>query len=225
MIRTTLRQSLLTLICLVVGFALVTQLRTYDSILGDVRNLSTEDLSIVIIKLIDENARLESEISQLQQQNAVYAQTQADGSSNLNRLVDDLNRLRVQTGAAQVHGPGVLITVNYALRAADVMALINEIRNAGAEAVAINNQRITAHTTIEEVNGMLLIDDTPQAPPYRVAALGDKNTLMGALNRLGGLLRIWNEIEGVSISIEPSDDLTAPRVANPPTFHYAQPAP
>ena len=225
MSRLLIRQFLFTTMCLLLGFALVTQLRTYDSIVGDVRNLSSEELSIVIIKMIDENARLETEISHIEQQNTFYARTQADGSSNLDQLVDDLNHLRVQTGAAQVQGPGVQITVNYALRAADVLALINEIRNASAEAIAINNQRITAHTSIKEVNGMLLIDDLPQAPPYRIAALGDTNTLMGALNRLGGLLQIWNEIEGVSISIEPGDQLTAPRVTTPLTLRYAQPAP
>jgi uncharacterized protein YlxW (UPF0749 family) len=223
--RAAIRQGLLTLISMLVGFAFVTQIRTYDRITGDVRNLSSEELSILIINLIDENARIESEIAQINQQNAFYARTQSDGSSMLNQLVSDLNQLRGLTGAAQVQGPGVRIVVNYALRAADVMALLNEIRNAGAEAISINNQRITAHTSIEEINGMLLINDTPQAPPYEIAVLGDSNTLMGALNRIGGLIRIWDEIDGVSITIEPSELLTIPRDAAPLQFRFAQPAP
>ncbi len=89
-----------------------------------------------------------------------------------------------------------MITIDYALRAADMLALINEIRNASAEAIAINNQRIIVRSSLDEQNGMLLVDGVPQAPPYVVTALGNSTTLMGALNRIGGLLRIWNEIEG-----------------------------
>ena len=122
-------------------------------------------------------------------------------------------------------GPGVEIKVDYALRAADMLALINEIRNASAEAIAINNQRVIVRTSIDEQNGMLLIDGVPQAPPYVVTALGDNTTLMGALNRIGGLLRIWNEIEGVAVQIEPRDHLTLSRVSAMPTFRYAQPIP
>jgi uncharacterized protein YlxW (UPF0749 family) len=225
MTRTFLRQSLLTIMCIGIGFILVTQLRTYETISSDVRNLSPEERSVVIIGLIDRNNSAEREIETLRAQNADYERAKSDGSSNLQKLVDDLNRLRAQTGAVQVRGTGVLITVDYALRAADVMALINEIRNASAEAIAINNQRIIARTTIDEQNGVLLINGTPQAPPYQVAALGDSNTLMGALNRIGGLLRIWNEIDGVSVRIEPSDNLILPRISSAPAFRYAQPAP
>ena len=72
---------------------------------------------------------------------------------------------------------------------------------------------------------MLLVDGIPQAPPYQIAALGDSNTLMGALNRIGGLLKIWNEIDGVSVRIEASDNLILPRITTPAAFKYAQPAP
>ena len=225
MTRTLLRQSLLTIMCIGIGFILVTQLRTYETISSDVGNLSAEERSVVIIGLIDRNNAAEREIASLQAQNADYERTTSNGTSNLQKLVDDLTRLRAQSGAVQVRGTGVLITVDYALRAADVMALINEIRNASAEAIAINNQRIVTRTTIDEENGVLLVDGIPQAPPYQIAALGDSNTLMGALNRIGGLLKIWNEIDGVSVRIEASDNLILPRITTPAAFKYAQPAP
>ena len=225
MTRTLLRQSLLTIMCIGIGFILVTQLRTYETISSDVGNLSAEERSVVIIGLIDRNNAAEREIASLQAQNDDYKRTTSNGTSNLQKLVDDLTRLRAQSGAVQVRGTGVLITVDYALRAADVMALINEIRNASAEAIAINNQRIVTRTTIDEENGVLLVDGIPQAPPYQIAALGDSNTLMGALNRIGGLLKIWNEIDGVSVRIEASDNLILPRITTPAAFKYAQPAP
>ncbi len=225
MTRAMLRQSLLTLMCIAIGFALVTQLRTYQSITSDVGNLSPEERSVIIIGLIDRNNAAEREIAVLQTQNADYRRTQLNGTSNLDQLVSDLTALRAQTGAVQVRGPGVVITIDYALRASDMLALINEIRNASAEAIAINNQRIIVRSSIDEQNGMLLIDGVPQAPPYVVTALGENTTLMGALNRIGGLLRIWNEIEGVAVQIEPRDDLTLPRISTMPTFRYAQPIP
>lgn len=225
MTRAMLRQSLLTLMCIAIGFALITQLRTYDTITSDVGNLSPEERSVIIIGLIDRNGAAEREIAILQTQNEDYKRTQANGTSNLDQLVYDLTLLRAQTAAVQVRGPGVQITIDYALRAIDMIALINEVRNASAEAIAINNQRIVVRTSIDERDGFLLIDGVAQAPPYVVTALGDSSTLMGALNRIGGLLRIWNEIEGVSVQIAPYDNLTLPRVATVPTFRYAQPIP
>lgn len=222
--RAIIRQATLTIVCAAIGFLLVVQFRTHDSITSDVRNLSPEELSGLISRLIEDNAKTQREITELIDQNATYQRTKDAGTSNLDRLVNDLSRLRAQTGAVQVRGAGVLITLDYALQAGDVMALINEIRNAGAEAIAINNQRIVARTVIEQRDATLYINGLAQSPPYQVAALGDSTTLMGALNRLGGLLRIWSDIYEVAVTIAPSDSLTVPRVP-PPSFRYAQPAP
>ncbi|KPL91424.1 DUF881 domain-containing protein [Herpetosiphon geysericola] len=224
--RGILRQSLLTLMCMLIGFAVVTQLRTYENIANDVVKLSPEQRAELMISLIDRNAATEREINGLRQQNDEYRRTQSNGTSTLDQLAGDLNRYKLHTGAVQVQGAGVTITINYPLRAADVIALTNEVRNASAEAIAINGRRIIARTRIEEDdNAELYIDGEIQHAPYTIQAIGDKETLMGALNRVGGLIRIWNEIDGVDIMIEQTNVITMPRVSNLPEFRYAQPAP
>lgn len=225
MTRYLVRQGMLTLMCLFIGFAIVTQLRTYERLTNDIENMSLEERSGLIIGLIDRKALAEREIDQLKAKNDDYRQAQNNGQSTMGQLVTDLGKWRALNGAVQVQGQGVKIIIDYPLRAADVLALINEIRNAGAEAIAINNHRIVARMPIEEKEGALLLNGNLEAPPYTITVLGDSTTLMGALNRIGGLLRIWNEIDGVSVTIEPSDTLIIPRLPERQPFRFAQPAP
>ncbi|MBP8252872.1 MAG: DUF881 domain-containing protein [Herpetosiphon sp.] len=225
MVRQLARQGLLTLMCLFIGFAIVTQLRTYDKINGDIATMSLEERSNLVISLIDRKGTTQREIDQIKLKNEEYRRAQNNGQSTMSQLVTDLSKWRAINGAVQVRGQGVQIVVDYPLRAADVMALVNEIRNGGAEAIAINNQRIVARTTISETEGVLSINGIVQSAPYTITALGDSQTLMGALNRIGGLIRIWNEIDGVAITIEPRDSLTIPRLPDRQPFRYAQPAP
>ena len=225
MVRQLALQGLLTLMCLFIGFAIVTQLRTYDKINGDIATMSLEERSNLVISLIDRKGTTQREIDQIKLKNEEYRRAQNNGQSTMSQLVTDLSKWRAINGAVQVRGQGVQIVVDYPLRAADVMALVNEIRNGGAEAIAINNQRIVARTTITETEGVLSINGIVQSAPYTITALGDSQTLMGALNRIGGLIRIWNEIDGVAITIEPRDSLTIPRLPDRQPFRYAQPAP
>jgi uncharacterized protein YlxW (UPF0749 family) len=100
-----------------------------------------------------------------------------------------LRTLETVTGYGPVTGPGVRIVVNDApngdttqlVRDEDLATLVDGLWNAGAEAVAVNNQRLTALTAIRNVGITIHVNSRPVSPPYVVRAVGDERTLQARL--------------------------------------------
>jgi uncharacterized protein YlxW (UPF0749 family) len=109
----------------------------------------------------------------------------ADAQSALSRL----RRLQVQTGFVPVTGPGVRIVVDdppegdvtELVRDEHLAKLVDGLWNAGAEAIAINDQRLTVLTSIRNRGPAVRVNSQPVNPPYVVQAIGDVNTLQGNL--------------------------------------------
>ena len=95
------------------------------------------------------------------------------------------------TGYVAVHGPGVVVTLSDApedsegddsedlgaVIDSDVQHAVNGLWQAGAEAVAINDQRLTARSAIRSAAGAILVNYRPLRPPYLVQAIGDPRAL------------------------------------------------
>jgi len=74
----------------------------------------------------------------------------------------------------------------------ELQDLVNELRDATAEAVAVNGMRVVARSAIveREEDGRILVDGQPLNRPYRLQAIGDPDTLAPALERKGGLIAL-----------------------------------
>jgi len=101
----------------------------------------------------------------------------------------------ILSGAVAVHGPGVKLVVNDAKEATvggngnpretsgfsdtgrvkdrDMQRVVNGLWESGAEAIAINGQRLTALSAIRAAGDAILVDNRPLVPPYTVLAVGD----------------------------------------------------
>lgn len=97
------------------------------------------------------------------------------------------DRLEVRTGYVAVRGEGVQVVVSdrpdggELVQDEDLALLVDGLWRAGAEAVAINDQRITVLTGIRNRGTAVLVGGQPVNPPYRVQAIGDKDTLAANL--------------------------------------------
>lgn len=100
-----------------------------------------------------------------------------------------LRRLQVVTGFYPVTGPGVRVVVDdnpdggeiEMVTDADLAKLVNGLFEAGAEAVAINGQRLNPLGSIRNVGTAIHVNTTPLSPPYVVRAIGDSRTLQADL--------------------------------------------
>ncbi|MEU2574210.1 DUF881 domain-containing protein [Streptomyces anulatus] len=104
-------------------------------------------------------------------------------------------------GATPVEGPGVKLIVDDAkdtdqggggprestgfadtgrVRDRDMQRVVNGLWESGAEAIAINGQRLTALSAIRAAGDAILVDNRPLVPPYTVLAVGDGKKLVTA---------------------------------------------
>jgi uncharacterized protein YlxW (UPF0749 family) len=179
-------QVYLTVVCLLLGVLLVLQFRTQEKIARSVAADSSTNQAAMISSLYENNLSLRKEVTTLSAQ--LDEHERSLDKSDLDAMVDNLNKLRIANGLSEVKGPGVEITVVAEIRAEDLQDLINELRNAGAEAIGLNGQRVVAQTAISSLPDGLVIDGVEVALPYSIQAIGSVDTLEKALLRKGGLI-------------------------------------
>lgn len=98
--------------------------------------------------------------------------------------------LKVLSGIVGVAGPGVEIDIaDPGINVGSIVMfdLINELRDAGAEAISINDARVVANTGISEITGGLQIGDRAVLPTYRIKVIGSPGTIVTALRIPGGI--------------------------------------
>ena len=210
----------LTTFCLALGLMLVIQLRSQN----DVRRESqSEDWEYAVVDLIDNNTRLRDEIEDLEIQ---LARLRQEGSSTsvLQSLVNEANQLRIANGLVEVSGPGVEVEASGPITVLDLHDMINELRNAGAEVLALNGQRLVAWSAISTDGVQVTVDGQPVQQPYRLEAIGDSQSLQAALLRPGGLVELLGQSEPrMAITVRPRDKLTIMVYSHPVAFVYAEP--
>jgi uncharacterized protein YlxW (UPF0749 family) len=163
---------------------------------------------------------LQSDIADLRETNAELADRLTLIDEEAQAAATRLQRLEVRTGFLAVHGPGVRVTVDNApnadaqqiVRDSDLALLANGLWTAGAEAISINGQRLTAMTAIRTSGVAVEINSVGIAPPYTVLAIGDTGTLQAGFIdsssglAFDGLARRY----GFTYNMDNDDDLSLP---------------
>jgi len=95
--------------------------------------------------------------------------------------------------------------------ASAISDLLNELRNAGAEAISIGGVRVVASTVVGGPDGSLSVENTALGPRVEVLAIGNPAALTGALTRAGGLVaQLQATYEEVAVEVTPLDAVTVP---------------
>jgi uncharacterized protein YlxW (UPF0749 family) len=145
--------------------ALITQVKE--------RKATLEADRTTLARLRTENTRLETELLRnTEDSGGVLAQRQL---------------LAMRSGTVAVHGPGVEIVVDDAADAqvddrnrvqdGDLQKLVNGLWRAGAEAISINGERLTALSAIRHAGTAITVNFTSLQRPYRILAIGNRETL------------------------------------------------
>ena len=106
---------------------------------------------------------------------------------------------------------GVLDDISkYIVHYNDIIALTNELKNAGAEAISVNGQRIVSSTAITCIGNVIKINDEKVSSPFVIKAIGFPESLKGALTRGGGYLS-YMKLDGIQVSIRQQDNIQIPK--------------
>jgi uncharacterized protein YlxW (UPF0749 family) len=215
-------QLSLFLVALLIGVLLVGQLRS-QARPADIRQLSAGELSALIEQLIDRGSELQRGLAVQREQLREYRVAESQGASALSVTQEELRRVAAFGGLAGVDGQGIILDVTGSLDAIAVNDLINELRNAGAEAIAVNDIRITARSVAIQSAGSLSIDGNPIGPSFTIRAVGSPQGLFSAIERPGGIRTQLELFIAATIEMRESTNLRLPptRVDLAPTV--AQP--
>ena len=163
-------------------------------------------------------------VAALRRETARIQRDQLGSDTSAAGLRQSLTRLRTLTGTVAVTGPGVVVVADNAPGAtssrnevldSDLQKLVNGFWQAGAEAIAIDDQRLTTLSTIRLAGGAITVNAHSLRRPYVVTVVGDRNTLPARFAETSSG-QAWLDLQrqvGLRLSITPQDRLSLPGLA------------
>lgn len=161
---------------LITGFFVAAQIAANTNVNSITSGNDFRVLAVETAELIKNIDKLENENKELSGQRDQLAKVSGESQDAVQK---DINRLKVVTGQTQVTGEGIEVSFDRPLALAELIDLINALRNIGAEAIAVNEERVTAKTGFS---------DQGVNPPVVVKAIGKRELLAQAVSRRGGIL-------------------------------------
>jgi uncharacterized protein YlxW (UPF0749 family) len=162
------------------------------------------------------------------------AAQRSGGAKATQRQLDDLSRL---VGLAGARGPGLKVTLDdsalkdppeggnindLVVHSQDVQAVVNALWRSGAEAAAINGQRLVVTSAVLCVGNTLLLNGTVHSPPYVVTAIGASRDRFDS-DRLVKRLKANATVFGLRLSVERASDVEIPPYRGATKLTYARP--
>ncbi|MBN2261021.1 MAG: DUF881 domain-containing protein [Clostridiales bacterium] len=192
------------------------------------------ELSRAYETVIGERDKLLMEINQLQTKLQEIENDASSDNAMIKGLTVDLERYKLFGGFLDVSGQGIQVIldnpVNESNTTADVNIiyeydliniLINELNAAGAEAISINDERIISISEIRTAGSALVINKVPKYPPFIIKAIGNKDTLDGALNQIFGIASTLRNM-GYFVEVKKSDNIEILKYNGIVDFNYAK---
>lgn len=174
-----------------------------------------------ILEQQKENRRLLHQLKAKKNRLRKIEQKMAQKKQLLFNRVEELNKFRMVLGKEAVVGPGVTVTLSdteyvpgtdpnlYIVHEQHIRHVISELFVTGAEAIAVNGQRISAHSYIQCVGPVVKIDGRKHPAPFIIKAIGNPDTMYKSLILAGGV-RDHLVQEGIEVKVEKEDKLLIP---------------
>jgi uncharacterized protein YlxW (UPF0749 family) len=180
---------------------------------------------------------LKARVSELQNENANMLKGRAATRSE---ILKELDHAQVLAGLVPVKGPGIIVTLQdsksghslpfessdvpnpYIIHDIHLRQVITELDCSGAEAIAINDERVVSTTPIRCVGSAIQVNGVPESSPYHIRVIGAPADLESALKLQNGVVDNFNRTDPSMISIARSSNMELPAFSGM-KFRYAQP--
>ena len=215
----------------VFGLALSIQWHSQQELSASGQEVRADPSAATIARLEDAQKSLKSTVADLQrqiqeaQQDSSVSQT-LSSSSWQEDLRQELDHQRMLAGLVPVKGTGLKFVLddstnsplpednpnNYIVHDYELRDVANLLWSAGAEAIAINGERLTSISSIFCVGTTIMVNDTRMSPPYEIAAIGDAPIMEETVNNPASLrmLKTAARLYGIQIKVSKVKDLQLP---------------
>jgi len=205
------------------GFGVATQFRQTQE--ADFSTLRQNELIEVLDQLTVRADRLRQDNDQLERQLEGLADSRTQEEAARQAALDQAQTQGILAGTIAAQGPGIKVMVNDpdgVVDAALITALVDELRNAGAEAISVGDVRVTVSTWFTAGRGGVMAEDQLLTPPYAWLAIGDPTTLQGALGLAGGALAAMHAAGATTtVSVFDLIEITAVKILSPASYAMA----
>ena len=218
------------IICLVMAFLVTLQIKSvmYNHATATEESLRIDDLLKQLNEARIKNEKLTELNASLRLDIQAFKDEASENSDFSKTILTQLERAEIMAGMVEVSGEGVIITVkdstientvgdmnNYIIHDTDLLSVINELCDAGAEAISFNNERICAGATVS-------VNNNRYAQPFTIKAIGDPTNMENAILMRGGVydtLTAW----GIELEINKATDIKIPAYNGVINYKYAKP--
>lgn len=210
-------------VAVLVGFLLAVQ-ATRDPGLARLAAERPEDLTRILADLGEEADQLTRQVGELHVKLSRYRSSVRSDDVAVRDARETLADLQVLAGLVPVEGPGIQISIED--RGSQVewdamLDLVQELRDAGAEAIAIGDVRIVASTWFGPSEEGLTIGGEAVTAPYEISAIGPSEELAQAMNLPGGPLTVIGARPGAEVRVRTESAMTLPAAEEAPAFEHA----
>jgi uncharacterized protein YlxW (UPF0749 family) len=215
-------QGSLFVVAMVIGLLLVGQLRSQARPI-ELSSLSPQDLSGLIEQLQAANVELGDGLDDLRAQIRDYERAAVEGQSDIVISEEALLGISAFGGLVGVEGQGIRILAEGSFDPIAINDLLHELRNAGAEAIAIDQIRITANSVAVLGTSAIEMDGVPIGPSFEVAAIGSPDGLQAAIERPGGILSLYEQSIDARFTVSQVERIVLPATRRDLTPAAARP--
>lgn len=229
-------QISVSIVCCILGFMVAYQFRMLNNKNSSnvVLSKDSADITVEIEQYKKQKDELEKKVNELQGQLKNFESAAAGKSETSKQLLKELDLTRTLMGSTDVHGEGIIIYLTPEnglfsnndithVTDRDLVYLVNELRFAGAEAISINDIRITGMAGIRNSGNYIIVNgDDKISPTSRIVikAIGDKDLLYSDLS----FPEVFSDFKGVcDVKFEKTDDLKIGKYNKSYDLKFAKP--
>ena len=222
------------IMCFLLTLGICVQIKTVKNSNSTVSNNYEENsLRAEVLKYKEKYDNKYKELEKAEQTLEQERENSTQNDDNLKETEESITEGNKMIGLTEVNGPGVTVTLtdskkdissslnpsDIVVHDLDVLSVINELKNAGAEAISINDQRLTPNSGIICGGNIIDINGEKVGAPFIIKAIGLPEQL-AALNRPGGYLATLKEYN-IGVEFKKSNNITIPKYTGTITYKYA----
>ena len=206
------------IMCLILTLAIVIQTRTINNTNKTAaQGLTNNNLRDQVLKWKE---KYDSEYEELQDAKKELEKIRTIASQNTEgseEKEEELLKNNMMIGLTDVEGEAIIVTLrdnasvttdslsitdsisNYLVHDSDLISIVNELKNAGAEAISINDQRVVINTSITCEGNVISVNGEKISSPFIIKAIGNSSYMSSALTRPGGPIKSFTGYIGASV--------------------------
>ena len=226
---------LLGIMCMLLTIGICVQVKTVnDSSTGVGKTQKENELRNSVLKWKERYESIYNEEMEKEKELEDLRTSVANQDTDSVQLSENLEQANTLLGYNEISGQGLIITLkdansskvvgnanDYIVHDGDLLEVVNALKNAGAEAISINGQRIINNTAITCAGNITKINGEKVGSPFEIKAIGLTEKLNGALTMPGGYLELLED-DGVQVEVKEAQNIVIPKYNGIYNFEYAE---